>query len=247
VKFTFQNRFEKKYLVPSSELPRIAEVFSDCLIPDPYSSHLNNGYYNQSVYYDTANFGLYREKIEGLNRRQKYRLRGYKDSIDLAADTYHLELKARVGHINKKIRTIVSSDMAKKLVEGGRIQTSALWHEVLPSNAVLHHFFFVSQKYDLRPVVTVLYKRTAFVSSIYRDLRITFDTNVRASPIVKLSPPLTSFLYVLDPRYSIVELKYSGAVPNLVSRRFLELGMTQITYSKYASSVGKVFQARRGE
>ena len=137
--------------------------------------------------------------------------------------------------------------MAKKLVEGGRIQTSALWHEVLPSNAVLHHFFFVSQKYDLRPVVTVLYKRTAFVSSIYRDLRITFDTNVRASPIVKLSPPLTSFLYVLDPRYSIVELKYSGAVPNLVSRRFLELGMTQITYSKYASSVGKVFQARRGE
>jgi len=246
VKITFHNRFEKKYLVPSSELSKIVEAFSGCLIPDPYSANLNNGYYNQSIYYDTANFRFYREKTEGLNRRQKYRLRGYKDSIDLAASAYHLELKARTGHINKKFRTIVSPEIAKELVEGSLIRTSTLWHEELPSNEVLRYFFCVSQKYDLRPVVTVLYQRTAFVSTIYRDLRITFDTNVRASPIVRLSPPLTSFLYVLDPRYSIVELKYSGAVPNLVSRRFIELGMTQITYSKYASSVERTFLARRG-
>ena len=67
MKTTFQNRFEKKYLVPSSELSKIVEAFSGCLIPDPYSANLNNGYYNQSIYYDTANFRFYREKTEGLN------------------------------------------------------------------------------------------------------------------------------------------------------------------------------------
>lgn len=237
-----RNRFEIKYLTPVREVAKIKEQLAGIIVPDSHHGELNDGYYNHSIYFDDDKFSHYREKHEGLDKRVKVRLRAHREALDGEATRYFIELKHRHGHIGKKDRHILNAEQAQAVLEGQVIPGLSPDEDGPQMAGVPSAFYYLVKKGNLRPVVSILYHRTAYHTPLYRDVRITFDTGVRASSLTSLSAPLTSFTPCLDPRDCVVELKYFNTAPRLIMKRFNALGLRQVTLSKYAIGVENTYR-----
>ena len=69
----------------------------------------------------------------------------------------------------------------------------------------------------LRPKVAINYKRLAYFSELYPKLRVTIDQSIEASLDVSLHAKKSSFVNILSPRYTLIEFKYDGQLPKLLS------------------------------
>jgi hypothetical protein len=232
------NRFEIKYIMPVRSFPRVKEALTGLLVADGYHSDLNDGYYNQSIYFDTPDFNCYFQKREGLNERVKVRLRAHKNSLDGAPTKLMLEIKHRLGNIGKKDRHPLSLAEAKdllaspgfsKLSEDGPGPVRAIYNRLVKQST-------------LSPVVSVLYHRQAYHMPLYPGIRLTFDKGVRVSSISTLDAPLTSYHYALESQQGVIELKYFSTLPRLIASRFRELSLSRATFSKYAAGIETLFR-----
>jgi len=239
---TYANRFEIKYVVETRRLPEIEAGLSDFLVPDPNASG-GQGYYVHSIYFDSPNYRLYTDKIEGELVRVKPRIRCYRSAPDAPPRKLFLELKGRYDRVVAKRRTPIDLAMAHHLLEtpapelnGAAVMSSAL-----------AEFSYLCQRYRLLPSVTVFYHRTPFHGAFYPNMRMTFDRAIRCSLSTRLESPIDAFGYALPPNKAIVELKYNEKVSGLLLRRLRSLGLHQRTVSKYAISLEACYrQVYRG-
>jgi SPX domain protein involved in polyphosphate accumulation len=238
-----RNRFEVKYIVPVHHLPQLRAQLAGILAIDDNSGGAEIGYFNQSIYFDSQSLKYYRDKQEGLNERVKVRLRLYRRNLFSTPDGRFLEFKNRIDKIVSKTRTSVDQEMALKLVNQCRLIGS---RELDTCNQCLMWFYYLVRRDAITPVLTTLYKREAYRTVLYQDVRLTIDTNVRASSKCSLDLNLDSFHNILDPRYSILELKYCGKVPRLIVDRIASLCLTQVTFSKYGRSVETLYDVMAG-
>lgn len=238
-----RNRFEVKYIVPVSQLQSLKTQLAGVLAPDDNSVGGETGYFNQSIYFDSQDLKYYFDKREGLNRRIKVRLRLYKRNLSAAPQGHFLEFKHRIEKIVSKTRTSVDSEMAQNLVNDCRFYGIP---EAAKANQCLAWFYYLSRRDAIRPMLTTLYKREAYHTINYQDVRLTIDTDVRASCDRMLDLNLGSFHNILDPRFSIVELKYCGRIPRLIVDRIACLSLNQVTYSKYGQGVETLYNVMAG-
>ena len=63
-------RYEKKFRISRSDFP----LFLSLINKLKYKKHYESRYIS-SIYYDTINFNLYRDSINGVSNRRKYRAR----------------------------------------------------------------------------------------------------------------------------------------------------------------------------
>ena len=70
------NRDEVKYFLPTRQVPELVAEFADYIRADPHSLG-EWGYPISSVYWDTADFQFFWEKVEGVKFRRKLRFRRY--------------------------------------------------------------------------------------------------------------------------------------------------------------------------
>lgn len=225
-----RNRYEVKYMVPISLLPQLRAQLAGILINDKNTQETEGNYINQSIYFDNRSLKNYFDKCEGLNERLKVRLRLYRKNLSSTPDGYFLEFKHRIGRIVSKSRTRVDQKLAQRIV-----RESQCFEEIDPHehHQCLKWFHYLVRRDLIKPVLTTLYKREAYHTVFYRDVRLTIDTDIRASSQTSLKLNPRSFRNVIDPRYSIVELKYCGKVPRLIVNRIAKLCLTQVTFSKY--------------
>lgn len=235
------NRYEIKYLVPVREVAHIKEHLSDLIHEDSHHSPLNKGYYNHSIYFDDSDFTHYREKHEGQNVRVKVRLRAHKNTPDGQPTKLFLELKHRLNGIGKKDRLVLSEEQAEAILLGRTVPGLSPENAEQNGDDVRSAFFFLSKTTLFRPVVSILYHRAAYHSPLFPNVRLTFDTGVRASSLVSFDCPLSSYRPSIDPRSCVLELKYSKTAPRLIFKRLNELGISQVTLSKYATGVSTIF------
>ncbi|MEN8210060.1 MAG: VTC domain-containing protein, partial [Candidatus Fermentibacteria bacterium] len=87
------HRYEFKYLIEGTTLSGILRELELRLERDIHSD-ATGSYFVRSHYFDTDTFDLYREKLAGLQRRYKFRLRSYSSS-SLYTGPLFLELKGR--------------------------------------------------------------------------------------------------------------------------------------------------------
>jgi hypothetical protein len=234
------NRFEIKYLVPARDVQQIKSALANLMVEDPHTGTINNGYYNHSIYFDNDGLDLYREKHEGQNLRVKVRMRGHKDAIDCAPGRLFLELKHRQGAIGTKERYILDPDEARDILSSNIIPVFKLGDETV--NNVPETLHYLRRRDNFRPVVSILYHRAAYHVPAYPGVRITFDTGVQASSITSFDAPMTSFRPCLDPRDCVIELKYNQTAPRLLLKRLNELGLRQVTLSKYAVGLQTIYR-----
>ena len=95
-------RYEKKFKVAKSDFP----LFSGLMIKLKYKKQYQSRFIS-SIYYDTINFNLYKDSINGVSNRKKYRVRFYNDNLE----EINIEEKIRfLGKILKPYDLIAGAD-----------------------------------------------------------------------------------------------------------------------------------------
>lgn len=134
----------------------------------------SDGYRISSLYFDDIRDSCLQDTVDGVNRRNKYRIRIYNDSLDVIK----LEVKSKKNNrIQKRSKTISKAQM-ESLMRGECIEDGASAKDP----ATLFNLAIRTQ--GLRPKVIVTYERKAYVYEP-GNVRITLDRNVRASSRVE--------------------------------------------------------------
>lgn len=219
-------RHEEKYLCPESWLFMLEHRLRDFLQPD--ENQKEGSYSVRSLYFDTEDDRLYMDGIDGLEKKDKYRIRIYNGSSELI----RLEKKTTVIQLKKKRSAIVDNAFVRRIlcddqVDGRMELTDA-------GNSVLQEFCFLEKSERLRPKIIVDYVRTAFVSEL-GDIRITLDRNIRATDRTgSFFDDDIAMLPLLPEDIHLLEVKYNGIFPGYLAR-LMEIGsLERLSFSKYA-------------
>ena len=225
------NRFEFKYLVDFDQKRRLEEDLAPYTVRDPYSDP-ERGYPVYSLYWESPEHTFFWEKIDGQKVRRKLRFRLYE-----GGETAFVEIKQRIDRTVQKRRTPLPIDEVRALFGRGDIDPE-LESEV--EDRTLREALLLCRMYRLRPETAIRYQRTALFGAHESDLRITFDTRLRYDARAHdLGRPFEVGKSALDPRLSVMEIKFNERVPlwlvRLAGRRGLEL----VRFSKYCAAVDR--------
>lgn len=214
-------RVEDKYCCSPNEMFLLQRRIGAVLRPDANESN-PEGYSIISLYFDDLEDSCLQDTLDGNERRNKYRIRIYNNSLDMIK----LEVKEKLdSRIRKRSKRITEEEM-RRLIRGERIEDSASADD--PATM----FNLAIALRGLKPKVIVAYERKAYVFGP-GNTRITFDRNVRASSRIEDFGKADLVYDYIREQDSVLEVKYDEFIPGFVLQ-LLELGnMQQTAYSKY--------------
>ena len=224
------NRYEVKYLVPTKDVPALMAEWAPYTRPDPHSPEW--GYSISSVYWDTADFALFWEKIEGVKYRRKLRFRRYGD-----APQVFLEIKGREDRTLHKRRIQWPVERVQAVFGEGDVRID--WSQVQGDDVATEVALMV-QRLRLAPRMAIRYRRRALFGQFDPELRITFDGRILYHPSdFSLVRPFEEGRSVTDPRVSVLEIKYDHRAPIWLTKAICERGLQMVRMSKYCTAVDK--------
>ena len=228
-------RLELKYVVDLDTRRALEPVLHTRLVRGEYADR-TGGYPVLSLYYDGSSLPLYFEKLTGIERRMKVRLRTYGWRFDPAA-VWFLEAKHKDGPAIAKRRLPIDDACIDPL----RPET---WDALGPDAAPFLH---ARESLRLEPTAQVWYQREVLVSPAL-DLRITFDSPVRA--LFPGEPMTRAHLYddtraVLPDTCSVLEIKAAQTLPVWLAELVRSAGLVPESFSKYVRAVDALGLSRK--
>ena len=218
-------RFENKYILSQSAYYRVVNSIKPISIHDANSA-LGKTYKVRSLYYDNRDFSAYVEKINGINVRDKFRIRTY-EIDENKISKIKIEMKSRVDQLVYKISNTISyKDF--KLFERNKIFGNA---KGLAVDLFLYNFF----KFNLTPTTLVEYDREAYFSK-KDDVRFTFDHNIRYAFDKNILAPYNNFKSCYK-NAIIFEIKSDKNDIDWLSNIIRNHGLRSEPNSKYVKSV----------
>ncbi len=231
----FRARYEFKYLIrPAAQawIREVARIYSD---PDPYG---DDGTYDVcSLYFDTWDWKLALQTVEGVRNRMKIRIRTYGFTPDMPV---FAENKSRVGTTILKTRAQIPREHLAMLAlgepapEGGYLAAR-------PSHQPHYDGFRnMLDLLDLRPRLWVAYQREAYGSTYGDGARLTFDRLLRVQawdPDSPDRPDDAAWQRVALDAPIILELKFNNAFPAWMKTVVHEMELRRTSCSKYAQGV----------
>lgn len=215
-------RHEVKHEISRLDLPVLRQRLRAVMTPD---SHGKDGRYEvRSLYFDSPGDKALREKLDGVNNREKYRLRLY----DHDPSVIHLERKYKRGALGRKETAALTAEQARRLAGGDAAWLAEAGDEVLLG------FYARFRGEGLAAKVIVDYTREAFVFGP-GHVRVTLDYDIRTALRCTdfLDPGCATVPVPGSP--CILEVKWDEYLPDVV-RDAVQLGDRHSTaYSKYAA------------
>ncbi len=228
------SRLEYKYLLAQSKIAAFRQEIAPFVELDIFSARAAEKKYTvRSIYFDTTLLDFYRDKVIGLKKRKKIRIRGYnhhsKNNIAF------LELKAKNGQTILKYRAPV---LYKNLT--ALLHSQDIGQYILCNNGFLnvheHAQRFLAEvlKLNLTPVIKIIYEREAYFYKFNHQVRITIDTSLRSCASVELDK-----LYEEEnPVYSLIgqailEVKVFGEIPSWLRQAIGRFDLQLQALSKY--------------
>jgi len=156
-------RHEYKYHINKMEYRLLRTKLRTVMKQDPYAGE-DGQYHIRSLYFDDVRKTALFEKLAGVRKRKKYRLRIY----DLKDTIIKFECKSKIDNYVKKDIAQVARDDAERMIEGD------IAHLRNSKEPLLRRFYSDSKLNILKPDVIVEYYREAYVYPI-SNVRITFD------------------------------------------------------------------------
>ncbi|MDR0220051.1 MAG: polyphosphate polymerase domain-containing protein [Lachnospiraceae bacterium] len=201
-----KSRREIKFLLSHAEYLVIKSRIAALLACDAHAGA--EGYFVRSVYFDDLRDTAYKEKVNGVFNRRKYRLRTYNDNL-----TYiNLECKEKYNKWVEKRAARLDAVVCEALLQGEFGVIGDI------DDDVVREFYVTARETGLRPAATVDYRREAFVYPASR-FRITFDKHLRAGNITGFSLARAEgevSLPVFAHDNVIMEIKYDEFMPQAV-------------------------------
>ncbi len=214
-------RHEWKHKISYMDLLTIRQRLRAVAEPDPHA--VDGKYLIRSLYFDDLNDRALRQKIDGVNRREKFRIRYY----NLDPSVIHLEKKSRLNGLGTKYSADLTAEEAQKIVDG-----DVDW--MLGSDRPLvQELYCKMRSQGLRPKTIVDYTREPF---IYRpgNVRVTFDYDIRTGlgSTDFLNPDAVTV--PAGDATILLEVKWDDYLPSLIRDVVQSPGVRVGAFSKYA-------------
>lgn len=216
-------RYEIKYLITINQYINLMNYLSDKVEKDVfYKSTIYN------VYYDTDNFELIRKSIEKPIYKEKLRIRSY-DKPTLDSSVY-VELKKKYNHIVYKRREKIAYKyvLNNSFLEGAETQIDK---EIK---------YFNDFYGGLTPKMFLSYEREAYYFKDDKQIRITFDTNIkyRTENVNLLSS--ISDIKLLPNNLVLMELKVPFSIPYNLAKYLSSEKIFKRPFSKYGTAYKQI-------
>jgi hypothetical protein len=216
-----QYRHEWKHELAYVDLLCIRQRLRAVAEPDPHA--VDGKYLIRSLYFDNLSDKALREKIDGVNMREKFRIRYYNGDPSLI----HLEKKSKVNGLGTKFSARLSAEEAQMIVDGDIDWMLASPHPLIQE-------LYCKMRYQgMRPKTIVDYTREPF---IYRpgNVRVTFDYDIRTGlrSTDFLNPDCVTIPAGDAP--ILMEVKWDAFLPSIIRDIVQTPGRHATAFSKYA-------------
>ena len=214
-------RHEWKHEISYADLLAIRARLRVIMERDPHA--VDGKYLIRSLYFDNLDDKALREKIDGVNLREKFRIRYYNGDPSVL----HLEKKSKRAGLGTKYSANLTREEAQKLVDG-----DLAW--MMESGRPLVQELYCKMRYQqLRPKTIVDYTREPF---IYRpgNVRVTFDYDIRTGLRCTdfLNPACVTVPAGDAP--ILLEVKWDAFLPAVIRDAVQTPGRRVEAFSKYA-------------
>ena len=214
-------RHEWKHPISYGDLLVLRQRLGAIMQPDPNA--VGGKYFIRSLYFDTPTDTALRQKLDGVNRREKFRIRYYNHDTSLI----HLEKKSKLAGLGNKQSAPLTAQQAQKIVDGD-------WDWMLSSeHGLIRELYSKMQTQQLRPKTIVDYIREPFVFGP-GNVRVTIDYDIRTGL------GCTDFLNPDCPTVPagdapiILEVKWDEFLPDIIRSAIQLEGRRVSAFSKYA-------------
>ena len=184
------------------------------------------GYYNiRSLYFDDYGNSCYMDNENGVDNREKYRIRIYNHSTE----RINLELKQKIRGKTSKSSCQITTEQCKKLMNG------LIPSDIAAGQQVLHKLAYLMATRLMRPAVIVDYDRVPYV---YRqkdaNVRVTFDKNIKSvGNVLSFLDNTVQGRGVMPVGQALMEVKFDSFLPEEIYSLLQLQGLSASTFSKY--------------
>ncbi|MBR2742250.1 MAG: polyphosphate polymerase domain-containing protein [Clostridia bacterium] len=214
-------RHEFKHIINPADYYAVRSRLAAVLPHDRYA-RADGTYKISSLYFDNLYDKALMEKINGVNDREKFRIRLYNDDPSFIK----LEKKSKKNGLCQKTAERVTADEVKRITDG-----DIEWMKE-SKKALLCELYAKMRYQQLRPTVIVSYTREAFVYPP-GNVRVTLDSDIRTALKATdlLNPDRTEILTGTD---IVMEVKYDEYFPSLIRDLVQVPDRRSSAFSKYA-------------
>ena len=217
-----QYRHEWKHEITLSDRLVLRQRLRAAARPD---GHARDGrYFIRSLYFDNLADKALREKLDGVDRREKFRIRYY----DYDTSLIRLEKKSKRNGLGRKASVPLTAEEAGALAEGRWD-----WMPASGRDLVLELYSKMKSQ-GLRPRTIVDYTREAFVYAP-GNVRVTLDYDIRTGLRCTdfLNPNCVTVPAGDAP--AILEVKWDAYLPAVIQDAVQLPGRRTGAFSKYAA------------
>ena len=185
---------------------------------------IDGKYFIRSLYFDNANDKALREKIDGVNKREKFRIRFYNHDTSVI----HLEKKSKINGLGIKESAPLTARQAQAIVDG-----DYAWM-IQSEEPLINELYTKIMTQGLRPKTIVDYTREPFVF-VAGNVRVTLDYNIRTGLRCTdfLNPDCVTI--PADNAPIILEVKWDEYLPDIIKDIVQLPSCRSGAFSKYAT------------
>ena len=215
-------RHELKYICSDIELRVVEQKLRTVMCPDVHADE-NGEYLIRSVYFDDFHRSRFFENEDGVDPREKFRIRAYNCSDGRIT----LEKKIKSHGMTAKKSCLIDRETCRRMLAGESVR------DRLGQHPLLDDWILQRETVGLRPVMLGEYVRKPYV---YRlgNVRITYDRYISASLRAQdMFERRISRIAVLPTGYHVLEVKYDDFLPDVIYQLIDSGHMRQTTFSKF--------------
>lgn len=214
-------RSEIKHFITPADRVTIVNRLRMIAALDPHAEKNGGVYHIRSLYFDNVYDRALRDKVDGLNEREKFRIRLYQDTGYIT-----LEKKVKRGGLGYKLDQPLTEEEARKIVNG-----DVDWM-VTSGKPLLIELYSRMKSQVLRPRTIVDYTRIPFV---YKpgNVRVTIDYNIRTG--LRYTDFLNPDCVTIPAGDSVMllEVKWDDYLPSVIRNAVQLKGHNATAFSKY--------------
>ena len=218
-------RHELKYQIGTAGYLALRQRLGPVMKRDAHAGA--DGLYTiRSVYFDNYKDKALREKIDGVQRREKFRIRYYNDDFSFIT----MEKKIKHNDLCMKLGAPLTAGDYRRI-----LHSPGPWMLEHPQELV-RELYCKMKTQQLRPRTAVSYSREAYIYDA-GNVRVTFDSNIRTSLFQRdFSDGAVLDICAQDsPGDIILEVKFDAFLPDIIRCLLQSEELRQQAFSKYGA------------
>lgn len=214
-------RHEVKHEINISDMITIRQRLSAVAYSDPHT--IDGKYFIRSLYFDNISDKALREKVDGVNIREKFRIRYYNGNTSII----HLEKKSKVNSLGNKQSAPLSAEQAQSIVDG---KTDWMLDSEYP---LIRELYSKMTTQGMEPKTIVDYTREPFIFPA-GNVRVTIDYNIRSG--MRCTDFLNPECVTVPVTDSVIlEVKWDAFLPDIIRDAVSLADRREGAFSKYAT------------